>query len=477
MSSEEISRSLPPNKSRELDPDRLRRLLTDALRASLDIFSETEPSQSLTHPIYRPQKGGFRQEHIVLPYYNLLSEDLANAISSREVQALLDYLWDHGRMRETLKGPDPDRNSWESFAFRDTIGRPLSQILRTAAIDEAVRTGEFTSWRLPEESLERVVNDVAWHIRNGGYRYTARCILAAIEGESGEVLELGERASLRFHTMEERLKYLSRNARKLPLRLSPRKTFWDKYPILEIQLAISQSRIEEGPTERIEETVSRQVANAIDLVKWALMAAMGQKVPLVEGEIFFECFSADYRSARINNHQLKRQNEQQSPVYDTPSCEELDTVRELLRHTPKVRRQSNPVDNALWHFGRSCLESLPRDQLLESAIGLENLLMHGRSSGYRLKLSGAALMATTSDEAESIAEQLSKIWDSRGTVAHSSERDVDLAKEARRLLAKAIFSIMELVRDGELQPSQQNIPKEIQDRILREVPFCTEDGS
>lgn len=483
--SKEVSETLPPTESRELDAERLKWLLEDALRATLDVMSEAEPSNSLNRPVYRPQKEGFRSEYISIPYYSLSQDELTNnAIASSEVQALFGYLWDHGRVKKSIRPGStqeswegPTRESWDGLVFLDIIRTPLSQILRTAAINEAVSTGGITPWRLPDDALERVIDDLVWRICNGGCRYVARCLLASVEGEAGEVWELGEGTRLRFHTKEDRLKYLSQNTRNLPLHLGGRNRMWRQYPtILEIPRTISQSQLEEGPTETIKDTVSRQVGDAIDVIKWALMAATGQRTPLVEGEIFFECYSGGSLSSQINSHQLKRQDIQHSTVYDRPNDEELNTVRELLEHTPKVRHQSNAVDDALWHFGRSCLARLPRDQLLDAAIGLENLLICGHSSGYRLQLYGAAVMATTGDEAEALAERLKDVWKSRGKVAHTSQKDVDLAEEARHLLAKAVFSIMELVRDGELQPSQQNIPEEIQGRVLREVPFRAEDG-
>jgi len=86
-------------------------------------------------------------------------------------------------------------------------------------------------------------------------------------------------------------------------------------------------------------------------------------------------------------------------------------------------------------------------------------------------------MASSGDEAKEIVSKLSDIWNSRGTISHSRERDAELAREARHLLAEAIHSIMELIRDGELQPAHKNIPEGIQNRILRGALFRAEDGS
>lgn len=206
------------------------------------------------------------------------------------------------------------------------------------------------------------------------------------------------------------------------------------------------------------------------------MIAADEPRPLVEGPIVYRRFLGEKSSLSTASFERQARRSQHAPLYELTD-EDIELTRKLVKHTPKVRRQSDAVDGALWHFGRSCLARLPRDQLFDAVIGLENLLVHGHSSGYQLQLSGTAVMAATGDEAEALAEKLRDIWNSRGKVAHSSERDVDLAKDARRLLARAVFSVMELIRDGELQPAQKNIPEEIQHRILREVPFRAEDGS
>lgn len=470
MSEEETGGTLPPSEPREVDPERLRELLQDALHTSLDILSDTEPSKSLKRPIYRPQEDGFRSEYIVLPSYTLrFDERTENPISSSEAQALLNYLWNHGKLRRP-HGPDPTRESWERYVFLDLIRYPLSQILWKAGIDEAVRTGEVTPWRLPDDALERVIDDLVWSIRHGGHRYVARCLLASVEGEPGEVWELGQGVRLRFHTKEERLKHLSQNARNLPLHLGPRNTMWEEHPILEIPRTISQSQLEEGPTETIKDTVSRQVGKAIDLIKWALMAATEQGRPLAEGEIFFECYSKGVNGARINNHQLKRQDTRQSTVYDRFSNKELNTVTELLKHTPNIRRQSDHLDGALWHFGRSCLAPITRDVLLDAVVGLDHLLAGGSSPRYEFRLNGTAILATSADEAEEIEDELKTIWDERSSAVHSFQMKTDLADRARQLLAMAISFVTELVRDGKFEPAQ-NIPKQIKNKVLREAPF------
>lgn len=480
MSREEVSRILPPGKPKDVDPEKLAGLLRDAFRKCLEVFSGAEPSSQLARPIYRPAENGSRAENINIPFYSLRSRR-DDAISSDEVRILFDYLWNHRRLQKTPKGPvsaqgkpDQGRSSWEKFAFHDIIRLPLSQILQAAAIDEAVTTGEVTPWRLPEEELDRIVEEVTWRISNKEYRYTARCLLAEVESTSGKVWDLGNGIRLCRPTEKEYHKYLSQNSRNLPLHNDAWTT--SDIPILEVKLSISQRQIKEGPTQTIEDILSRQVGDAIDLIKWALMVSTKQHRPLVEGEISFECYSGGYLSSRIHGHHIKRQNIEQRPVYRNLDEEELNTVRELLKHTPRVREQSNHVYGALWHFGRSCLAQLRRDILLESVIGLEHLLTSGRSSGYQFRLYGAALMAASSTEAENIASELKDIYEGRSAAVHSYQEETDLAGKARQLLAKAVYSVMELVRDGELLPAQRNIPEEIQKRVLREVPFRSREN-
>jgi hypothetical protein len=475
MSKEEVSRTLPPGEPKDVDPEKLAGLLRNAFRKCLEVFSGAELSSQIARPIYRPTENGSRIENINIPFYSLRSRK-EEAIPSDEVKTLLDYLWDHRKLKKTLRGPvsdRPGRSSWEKFVFYDIIRLPLAQTLQTVAIDEAVTTGEVTPWRLPEDALDRIVEEVTWRISNNEYRYVARCVLASFKEAHGQIWRLGENVRLKFHTKQESHRYLSQNIRDLPFHKNT--LFVEKNPVLEITLSISQRQIEERPTEKIEDIISRQAGDAIDLVKWALMVSSGQQSPLVEGEIFFECYSGGWLSSRIHMHHIKRQNVEQRPVYRNLDEEELNTVRELLEHTPRVREQSDHVHGALWHFGRSCLAQLKRDILLEAVIGLEHLLTSGRSTSYQFRLYGVALMATSSTEAENIASELKDIYERRSSAVHSYQKETDLASKSRRLLAKAIYSVMELVRDGKLIPAQQNIPEEIRSRVLREVPFRTKD--
>jgi hypothetical protein len=103
---------------------------------------------------------------------------------------------------------------------------------------------------------------------------------------------------------------------------------------------------------------------------------------------------------------------------------------------------------ALWHFGRACVASLPRDILLESAIGLDSLLVPGGGdSRYRFCLHGAAILSTNTSEGEIHYKALHQIYELRSRAAHGGRvRDVEkVAPESRKKLAQAMRMIADLI--------------------------------
>src|SRR5262249_37484574 len=114
------------------------------------------------------------------------------------------------------------------------------------------------------------------------------------------------------------------------------------------------------------------------------------------------------------------------------------------------------LGQAIWHFGRACNAQLNRDIILESAIGLELLLVpdHGEST-YKLSLHGLALLGDP--VGKSVDQELVEIYNFRSRAPHGSanieRKSKDIAPRARQLLAKAIWAIVERINDGSLDVS------------------------
>ena len=58
-----------------------------------------------------------------------------------------------------------------------------------------------------------------------------------------------------------------------------------------------------------------------------------------------------------------------------PTPEIFQSAKVLLEAYAAARVTSEELDSVMFSFGRSCFASLPRDALLEAAIGLEMLLV------------------------------------------------------------------------------------------------------
>jgi hypothetical protein len=117
--------------------------------------------------------------------------------------------------------------------------------------------------------------------------------------------------------------------------------------------------------------------------------------------------------------------------------------------------------DVVWMFDRATLAVLPRDILLESAIGLERLLVTGSGENTRrFKFYGAALIGGHSPI--KTASRLADIYSLRSSAAHGSDKKKEkfekLSATARADLAMALANVVRLIVSSKITPEKEGEP-------------------
>lgn len=127
------------------------------------------------------------------------------------------------------------------------------------------------------------------------------------------------------------------------------------------------------------------------------------------------------------------------------------------------------------HFGTLVAPALllcPRDVLLESAIGLDSLLVPGGGEArYKFCLHGAAILSPSMGTYEEVYRQLDEVYTKRSQAAHGRRaKEVEsLSIIARTMLANAIHLIARLTLDGELDVAKDTIASAVQWYVIRKA--------
>jgi hypothetical protein len=292
------------------------------------------------------------------------------------------------------------------------------------------------AWKVNAGKLVQAIDDVIAMRFTKQWSVTAYCPAGGLSLELGQSIQIAPGIELKGFTDRESCIFLSHFSEEF---------LWDdfKSPILQKTI----TRITLLNMSQNEDAVLR-VSDQLDQLKLALLLAYEQDKPVVEGTCVLE--------GSFTNRVRRFRRDENLPgahyVFDNKKMERCSRILQLLSQCDSVDTQKD-LRGAIWHFGRACVASLPRDILLESAIGLDSVLVPGGGdSRYRFYLHGTAILAKTKEGAIKIAESLKEIYEKRGRAAHGkrSTKLDDLSRLARKYLAEAIFSVVELVLAGKI---------------------------
>ena len=479
MNENKKTRTFPPGKSKGHDPARLKTLLKKAFVAYKSSL-ENQQLSKFKREIFRLREGRIASQEVDFPQYWFWDPKSAReALLHPDIRHLFDYAWNRGELRKTLTGPDPKRESWELFVLYEVIHTPLTRILEETAIDEASDTGKVTLWRLPTECLELAVNETVGRILHSEHTYLAKCPLAWMRRSSGSTWPIVDGVALKILTPEERVRYLSRHHNKI-LWHETLSGFsglsWKDVAVLEIVGRIDVGELRRGrPPRTGNDIVEQEIADTVDIVKWALMLCANHSTPLIEGTITYQDVLGGSLSPVGFVGAFRRQQANQGTVYDLDAID-MPRVAALFQKARDASRAYADVKQAFWYWGRSSVAALERDALLDSVIGLESLLVpHPGELRYRFGLHGAALLAESQERAEEVAKELRNLYDKRSSAAHGKkEEPVRQASIALTYLSKAIRAVIELANAGMIDPSKP-VAEQVEKLILRGSPLRIKD--
>jgi hypothetical protein len=255
---------------------------------------------------------------------------------------------------------------------------------------------------------------------------------------------------------------------------------WDDFKVpgvinsvAEMSFSVPERRgqIIRGISSQESQHIITNVQDSLDLLKWALFVAADSMQPVAEGTCLIKG-RLDFRIARF-------QRDQNLHSLLSLNGAAIDRCKRLITDFRAVSDQwQKDIQQALWHFGRSCVATLPRDILLEAAIKLDGLMVpRSGDSQYRFCLHGAVILSSKNHNSTELFARLKKIYSERSHAAHGgpTKKVEDLAADCRKKLAIAIERIVELIRNNELPPADdlaQSVQRYVIEQATKSVfPF------
>lgn len=455
MESKKDIKLTPISNITHIDTEKLIPLWRDVILEIIKRLQHVKPS-TMMRRIFRPgQRSGYVGSHMPVPFYGEIWKEADNA-AQEYGKGFLDYLVGCGKPRLPPALQNADRAIRNRYIISQLISTPVMNIFQDNAIVELVRDGHFVPWVITQDQIINYVSKASSALKNDKVYIKVYCPLkgAKLEGQSS--IKLLENMYLKTYTSEEKCIFFSKYSNDFGLDgfSIPRGNLLECDSIAEIEydlgIGISKKKLVE------------LISNDLDLAKLAVFILNDQDEPTEEGTCIIESIGRDFYEIE---HRIKRQNARiiwhgdNSGIKTSGSpninIQEKDLPR-LVSIISVLKEQSHmhyEIQDAIWHFGRACLVPLPRDILLESVIGLDNILVPGSGdSSYRFKLHGAVLLANERETTSDVFNILDKLYNKRSRAAHgtSGDESFENAMKARRYLSRAIFNIAKLYEKREL---------------------------
>lgn len=466
------TRELPDTKAKPMDEQHLAELIREAMVAFND-FIRTRPIPTETIDVLRPLASGhgYQSESFVRPRFNHAVFDYqAEHMDIPAAKALMDYLWNHGGHRITLTSDnaDPGRSGWAINAFHMVVCSSMCDLWEQHSIRSLSATGLWPPFEVPNEEINQLASDIASiEVGNGAkIKITIPFLQLTLEGQKSVELEPG--VTLHQWTLEDKAVYLH-TINHVYARFDLRGPLMsDCY--LEI-IANERQVFEQG---RDAASLEKFVGAIVGRLKWVIMLATNSK------QLIRELLATTTMQQSITGFfPIRRQAvkiESEGAGLDKKGCQSAAKLLEMLKNAAKVYPDLLDV---VWLFDRATLAVLSRDILLESAIGLERLLVDGSGENTRrFKTYGAALIGGNSIET---AKRLGKIYSLRSRAAHGSDEKPEkfekLSATARADLAMALANVVRLVVSSKIVPAgkEKNINESIERYLISQIYVTTQN--
>lgn len=468
-----VTRTYPDAPVIPLETTRVEELVRNALTAAVRDLKGTDVSGGEWLVFHPGEDGtGWGARNMAAPMYRAKAvwDRIASVWRSPETAVLMEYLWSHGAMTKTIHQDGdgvPLRDAWERFVWGDIVHVPLLSLLPRAAAEDLVTHGAYEPWRIDASTLSAAAAEIANTLCNASRTVVAVCPIIGLSIPGGEALEVEPGVRLRPWTPATQCIFLTRHHDQY---LGDDMSQWASHSFIEASLCVN---------DLAEETAGRAIANAIDRVKWVLQVASRTDMPIEEGPAILTSPSG-WRGRTLRRGDTLVPNRSLPNISLTADISAI--ALELSRELRRARPSAPELDGALWLFGRSCNASLPRDVLLDAAVGLEMLLVPGPGEArYRFALHGMALIAD--EPADAVEADLRKIYTMRNAAAHGEWDETSAAAaivpRSRMLLAKAVRAVVSLINAGHLdvRATKGDIGQAVEKFVRSKVAAATRGGS
>ncbi|HEX3694518.1 MAG TPA: hypothetical protein VH374_03925 [Polyangia bacterium] len=462
---------IPEGRELPLDEVRVAELVAKALYAAeRDLRSVTPPH--ISRAIYRPTTNGWAATELPFPHYRarIVWDAIDKVWNAAETEELTGYLWERGALKKKISTEGqvaPGKDSWARFVWGELIHGPLLHLLREAAIRELNDTGGFTPWELGHEEVRLAAEEIARRLCKSGRRVVALCPVVGLAlGDDCDRFESEVGVVIYRMTEDRKRLLLSRFESEF---VDEDMLSWAADALVEITQTFSAED---------DDDVARSIASALDRIKWSTLVTAEGTVPVEEGPVIIRG-PAGWRGRTLRRG---------DPVVGNRSWPHHriteDTWRAIaaaIEELKKAESATVELEQAVWHFGRSCTATIGRDIVLESAIGLEHLLVPDSGEAtYKLSVHGLALLGAS--EGFSVADELVDIYRMRSQAAHGSgsseHKFKETAPRARMLLAKAIWAIVRGINGGSVRvtDAKGDIGKAVKAHFLRMIARAVQPG-
>lgn len=454
---------LPPGPELPLDVPHLTRLVRKAIDCALKELQTLRVPEEKRGIHILNRQGGSEWQEVHFPLYQEVSlRNIESLVAYPESKVLMDYLLDRGAMISHFSGPNPSQDDWAKSNYAEIVIHTLVSALKQTARELLVDNGYVKPWSLAIDKLEKAVEEVVSLHGNHRLSFTAVCPIIGLELPSTDHLEIALDLRLR--------KWTTRDLCIFSIRYKD-EFLWDDFKAPGIRSNIVAEilvEIKVGAIAKPKADPVQMVKDGLDLFKWSLLLAQDRESPVSEGTCVIKAI-LDGRAGRFRRDDRLGDRNYTLNEKAVQRCHDLvDNYRSAVRDINKP----DDLQQALWHFGRACISSLPRDALLESVMGLEALLVPGGSdSRYRFSLHGTVILQAIKSNSREHYDTLYKIYGLRSQAVHGEKaKDLDeFAPKSRKTLALMIQAIVELFLNGKL-PVTKGIANAVQDYVFQK---CT----
>lgn len=444
---------LPPrSNNRPIDIETLNTLWFKTIKDAIKKLSLTQPDKKLLHIYKLDENGNGGSYEIMAPEYQIFDEDHIRIVIT-EGKEFLDYLWECGKPKVRMS--PRNRSSWDHWVTSRLILRPISRMLDDSSICQFVDNQKIMPWAINDTQIDEYISDASVSVANNKVIIHVYCPIYGVKLNGFQSAKVSEYTTLKSYSNRDISILMSKYLTHLNV---DKMEFITQDSMAEIRFELDLK--EGGPIEQEFKIIDDE----LDLVKLGIFLLENQKqpigdrkwtIPIQEGTCILDTVGRDINIPSHSRGPILMVSGK-GELYKT----DIECLISIIKSLYEQQKKERDIEHAIWLFGRSCLAPLYRDVLLDSAIGLESLLVQDKNLGnftYRFCLHGKIILANN-DETIDDFKILNDIYRGRSGAAHGKEgkKDIrELAFSSRQYLAQTIFNICLLWKNGLLSSDKK----------------------